>query len=81
MTVVIQQTTGIEAIDLVDLERAGPALGYEALARGTLLTGDRSEATELETRLLHRTLDFAPVKREWDAALSRRITEGEFGRP
>jgi predicted nucleotidyltransferase len=80
MMVAIQRATGIEAIDLVDLERVGPALGYEALARGTLLLGDRAEATDLETRFLHRTLDFAPVKREWDAALSRRITEGEFGR-
>lgn len=80
LTVAIQRTTGIEAVDLVDLERVSPAVGYEALARGTLLLGDRAEATALETRLLHRTLDFAPVKREWDAALSRRITEGEFGR-
>ncbi|MEF8825103.1 MAG: nucleotidyltransferase domain-containing protein [Halapricum sp.] len=81
VTAAIQRAAGIEAVDLVDLERVSPTVGYEALARGTLLIGDRAEATALETRLLHRTLDFAPVKREWDAALSRRIMEGEFGRP
>jgi predicted nucleotidyltransferase len=81
VTAAIQRATGVEAVDLVDLETVSPAVGYEALARGTLLIGDRAAATDLETRLLHRTLDFAPVKREWGAALSRRITEGEFGRP
>lgn len=71
----------VDPEDLIDLETISPAVGYEAPAEETLLIGDRTEATALETRFLHRTLDFAPVKREWDAALSLRIAKGEFGRP
>jgi hypothetical protein len=33
------ETTGRDAIDLVDLETAGPHLGYEALSTGELLSG------------------------------------------
>lgn len=81
LTVAIQRTTGIEAVDLVDLDSVGPAVGYEALKHGILLCGDPDAAIEREAALLVRKLDFQPVKREWDAALEARIEEGRFGRP
>ena len=75
------ETTGRDAIDLVDLEAAGPHLGYEALSTGELLVGDPDVATELETMYLMRKLDFDPIKVQWQNALDRRIEEGSFGRP
>lgn len=81
LTATILETTGIDAIDLVDLDEASPALGYRALADGVLVYGDRETAVALESTFLLRMLDFQPVKREWDAALSDRIEGGSFGRP
>jgi len=49
VTVAIQLATGIDAGDLVDLKTISPAVGYEALARGMRLIGDRAEATAPET--------------------------------
>lgn len=81
LTVAIQESTSVEAIDLVDLDAAGPELGYEALSSGVLVYGDREVATDLETELLQKALDLEPVKREWRAALDARLREGTFGRP
>lgn len=81
LTVAIIDRTGIEAVDVIDLDTVGPRLGYEALATGTLVTGDRSVAVDLETEYLVRWLDFKPVKRAWDAALDARIRDGSYGRP
>ncbi len=77
----IEGATGISAIDLVDLDAVGPALGYEALATGTLVHGDAQEAATLEGELLCRKLDLEPIRREWAAALDDRVREGTFGRP
>lgn len=81
LTVAIVSATAIEAVDLVDLETVGPAVGYDALANGVLVYGDRSAAVDLETVLLLRTLDFQPVKRAWDRALDARLRNGSYGRP
>jgi predicted nucleotidyltransferase len=75
------RATGIDAIDLVDLDTVGPALGYEALADGVLIYGDADDAAELQARFLVRKLDLQPVKRRWDDALTDRVQEGQFGRP
>jgi len=75
------ETTGRDAIDLVDLETAGPHLGYEALSTGELLVGDPADATELEATYLVRKLNFDPIKARWQRALDRRIEAGTFGRP
>lgn len=80
LTVAIQRATGIEAVDLIDLDAVGPALGYNALRDGVLVYGDRETAIELEAEFLLRKLDFQPVKRMWDDALTDRIREGNFGR-
>lgn len=74
------ETTGRDAIDLVDLEAADPHLGYEALSTGELLVGDPDVATALEATYLMRKLDFDPIKVQWHHALDRRIEEGSFGR-
>lgn len=76
----VQRTTGCEAVDLVDLESVGPAIGYAALANGVLVVGDRERAIALETEFLLKKLDFQPIKRMWDAAQADRIEEGTFGR-
>lgn len=81
LTVDIVTATAIEAVDLIDLDTVGPAIGYEALANGTLLYGDRSAAIDLETTFLLRKLDFQPVKRAWDRALEARLRDGRYGRP
>lgn len=81
LTVAITDATGIEAVDLVDLETLGPAVGYDALSTGTLVYGDPGEAVDLETAFLSRKLDFQPVKRRWDRALDARLRDGTYGRP
>jgi predicted nucleotidyltransferase len=77
----ITKGTGIEAIDLVDLDRASPAMEYDILSKGELLIGEESALTERETEALLRKLDFQPVKSAWQDALRARIEEGEYGRP
>lgn len=81
LTVRIQRATNVEAVDLVDLEAAGPDLGYEALARGVVVYGDRQVAADLEASFLLKALDFRPVKRTWQEALDRRLREDRYGRP
>lgn len=81
LTVDIVEATGIEAVDLLELDTAGPAVGYAALADGILLRGDRSTAIDLETAFLLRTLDFQQVKQTWDRALDARLREDAYGRP
>lgn len=73
--------TNRDAVDLVNLETAGPRLAYRALSTGELLVGDPEDVTALESTYLVRKLDFDPVKNRWQRALDRRIQEGTFGRP
>lgn len=80
ITVAIQRTVGVEAVDLVDLDMVRPAIGYNALRNGKLVYGERNTAVELEAEFLVRKLDFQHVKRTWDEALTDRIKEGNFGR-
>lgn len=81
LTVAIQDATGVEAVDLLDLDTAGPTIGYDALAHGILVYGERDTAIDLEARFLVRKLDFRPVTRAWQGALDERLREGTFGRP
>lgn len=81
LTVAIQESTDVEAVDLVDLDAVGPELGYEAMARGVLVHGDREAATDLEATFLLRALDFRPIRRIWQASLDERLREDRFGRP
>lgn len=81
LTVAVVDAAGVEAVDLLDLDAVGPMIGYEALANGVLVYGDRAEAVDLEAALLLRKLDFRPVKRAWDRALESRIRDGSYGRP
>lgn len=80
ITAAIIESTGIDAVDLVDLERVAPDLGYDIMANGVLLVGDGTEAVDLETTFLSKKIDFRPVKKEWQAALSDRLSEGTYGR-
>lgn len=80
ITATIIESTGMDAVDLVDLERVGAKLGYDIMAHGELLFGNSTDAIELETIFLSKKLDFKPVNEEWQAALSDRISEGEYGR-
>lgn len=80
LTIEVVSVTSIEAVDVLDLDSVGPAIGYEALRSGTLLYGQQSEAIDLETAFLLRKLDFQPVKRAWDRALQARLRDGSYGR-
>lgn len=80
LTTAVTRATGFEAVDVVDLERVNPTLGYEALSNGTVLVGDENEAVDLEAKFLVLKLDFEPVREEWQSALSERIREGAYGR-
>lgn len=81
LTVSIQERTGHEAVDLVDLDVVGPELGYEALSQGVLVYGDQDAALDLEAEFMLRALDLEPLKRRWRDAFDDRIREGTFGRP
>lgn len=80
LTVAIQQKTGIESVDLIDLGTAGPVIGYDALSRGVIVYGEHEKAIDLESKFLLRKLDFQPVRETWQAALDDRLREGTFGR-
>jgi len=80
ITVAVTGCTGFDAVDLVDLEEAGPVLAYEALRGGVLVVGSEEDAVDLEARELVKKLDFEPVVDEWGEELGRRIEEGSYGR-
>lgn len=80
LTVAITEATGIEAVDVLDLDDASPAIGYEALSTGIRVLGDESEIVALEAKFCCLTLDFEPVRREWRAALETRLEDGTYGR-
>ncbi|WP_254862344.1 type VII toxin-antitoxin system MntA family adenylyltransferase antitoxin [Halovivax gelatinilyticus] len=80
ITATISAEMNWDAVDVVDLERASPSIAYNALSTGILVVGTEPEAAELEAKHLRRKLDFAPVKREWQAALDCRLAEGSYGR-
>jgi predicted nucleotidyltransferase len=80
ITAIATNRTGFESIDLVDLERVGPGIGYRALKEGKLITGSDEKATNVQARLLLQKLDFAPVKEEWREAMTERIEKGEYGK-
>lgn len=81
LTAAVARATGFEAVDVVDLEAAPPAFGYEILSRGEVLFDEDDRATDMEARLLVRKLDFQHVRADWQSALSERIAGGEYGRP
>jgi predicted nucleotidyltransferase len=80
ITVPVTDTTGFEAIDLVDLDAAGPHLGYEICSEGILVLGEEETATEWESQFLVKKIDFEPIKREWREAMDDRLESGEYGR-
>lgn len=80
LPVAVTERTGIEAVDILDLEETGPRVGYEALSTGILVIGDESDAVTLEARFCCLKLDFEPVYREWQSALETRLEDGTYGR-
>lgn len=80
ITAAIIESTGIDAVDLVDLERVSADLGYDILAHGVLLIGDQADAIESETTFMMKKFDFKPMKEKFQTALSDRLAEGEYGR-
>jgi predicted nucleotidyltransferase len=58
LTADLVRSTGFEAVDLVDLDDASPALGYDILSRGVLLVGDEATVADFQSRFLVKKLDF-----------------------
>lgn len=79
ITAKVIQTAGFSAVDLVDIDQAPPSLAYRALDRGRLLVGDDKTVTHLKERILVRKLDFHPVKKSWQEALSQRLGGARHG--
>jgi hypothetical protein len=70
-----------DAVDVVVLEDAPIVLAHRVLARGRLLgEADPNCRRLVAERVMRRYLDEAPLRAALDAALSRRIREGQFAR-
>lgn len=69
-----------EAIDLVDLTKAPLTLIHRVLKQGRCLYAkDLSTKIEFESRYENLYLDTAPLRREYDSFLLKRIEDGTFG--
>jgi len=69
-----------EAIDLVDLRNAPLTLIHRILKEGKCLYArSLSEKIEFETKNEGLYFDAAPIRREYEHALLRRIENGAFG--
>ncbi len=71
-----------DAVDVVLLNEAPPALAFEVLKRGRLLHAVTDlERIEFQVRTVRAYEDTAPLRRLLAAALNRRLRSGRFGQP
>ena len=64
---------GTDDVDVIDLQCVRPAVGYSALARGTVLVGDAEPATELQAQFDRDRERLSSTERQnrFDNALGR----------
>ncbi|GIW20513.1 MAG: hypothetical protein KatS3mg065_0809 [Chloroflexota bacterium] len=81
LTGAIVDALGCDAVDVVLLDEAPPALAYRVLRDGQLILS-RDEALRIRHRIRAVTeyLDTEPLRRRAREALQRRLAEGSFGR-
>lgn len=77
----IAEAIGSEAVDVVLLDEAPPALAYRVLRDGRLILS-RDEVLRIRHRLraIDEYLDTEPLRRRAREILRRRLAEGTFGR-
>ena len=81
LATVLASALGQECVDVVVLNEAPPLLYHRVLRDGVrLLARDPRATTVREGRALSRYCDYLPQLRKIEAAHSRRIARGEFGR-
>jgi predicted nucleotidyltransferase len=69
-----------EAIDLVNLAEAPPAIVHRVLKNGVcLFAGSIKERIEFETSSEALYFDTVPLRREFFAEMERRLVNGSFG--
>jgi len=72
---------GTDEIDLIVLNDASPLMRHRAMRDGVrLLERDRAARVRLEARGLLEYLDTAPLRSKLAAGVTRRLSEGRFGR-
>lgn len=73
---------GTDAVELVVLNEAPPALGYRVTRDGLLLYASgnsNSQLVNFKVKTWDRYFDYEPTQRIFSAGLARRIQEGRFG--
>jgi len=71
-----------DAVDLVILNEAPPALSYQVLKKGKLLfekPETKAQRVNFQVRVYDRYFDFKPVETVVREGLIKRIKEGRFG--
>jgi predicted nucleotidyltransferase len=72
---------GTDEIDLIVLNDASPLMRHRAMRDGLrLVERDRAARVRLEARGLLDYLDTAPLRAKLAAGVTRRLSEGRFGR-
>ncbi|HWP63685.1 MAG TPA: nucleotidyltransferase domain-containing protein [Candidatus Binatia bacterium] len=81
LTGAIVDALGCDAVDVVLLDEAPPALAYRVLRDGQLILS-RDEALRIRHRIraVAEYLDTKPLRRRAREALRHRLVEGSFGR-
>ncbi len=81
LTGAVIDALGCDAVDVVLLDEAPPALAYRVIRDGQLILS-RDEALRVRHRIraVGEYLDTEPLRRRARQALRRRLEEGSFGR-
>ncbi len=73
---------GSDAIDLVVLNEAPPALGYRITKDGEMIYAaekSKSQIVNYKVKTWDRYFDYKPAQKIFSAGLAKRIQEGRFG--
>ena len=77
----LSQVLGVQAVDLVVLNTASPALRFQVIRYGLLLFArSDAERVEFQVRTFNEYQDTRYLFREHQARLEERLVAGQFGR-
>lgn len=82
LLVELSSILGTDAVELVVLNEAPPALGYRVTRDGVLLcasNNSNSQIVNFKVKTWDRYFDYQPTQRIFSAGLARRIQEGRYG--
>ncbi|MFB6209754.1 MAG: nucleotidyltransferase domain-containing protein [Candidatus Nanohaloarchaea archaeon] len=79
LTAEITSETGVEKVDLIDLDETRPEIGYRAVRDGKIIMGDEKQRVRLEKNFFKLKEDLKPLRREFRQEMYQRLEGGSYG--